>query len=213
MKKIVPEKAPLKNNLKHLRTKLGFSLADVAEKTGYSPQFIHKIETGIRRLNTDSLVRISKGLGCSQSDLLSEHEASAQVPLVGYVGAGAKLSCQNFSGEPLDWIDSKDLGFNSMPAGYALAQVQGDSMLPVASPGDYLLVDTEKMKHGPDIDVLLGKRVIAIAEDGTAYFKILRRGSISGHYLLLSFNSPDIMEDVKLNCAIHVKAVYNREDI
>jgi putative transcriptional regulator len=61
--------------LKKLREGAGLSQNDLARKTGYSPQFIQKIEQNkVKSLTLDAAARFCEALSCKPGDLLEEGE-------------------------------------------------------------------------------------------------------------------------------------------
>jgi len=59
--------------LKQLREATGMSQNDLARKTGYSSQFIQKIEQNkAKSLTLDAAARFCDALGCKPGDLLAE---------------------------------------------------------------------------------------------------------------------------------------------
>jgi putative transcriptional regulator len=61
--------------LKKLREAAGLSQNDLARKTGYSPQFIQKIEQGkVKSLTLEAAARFCESLNCKPGDLLEEGE-------------------------------------------------------------------------------------------------------------------------------------------
>ncbi|MBW4558766.1 MAG: helix-turn-helix transcriptional regulator [Trichormus sp. ATA11-4-KO1] len=61
--------------LKKLREGAGLSQNDLARKTGYSPQFIQKIEQHkVKSLTLEAAARFCEALNCKPGDLLEEGE-------------------------------------------------------------------------------------------------------------------------------------------
>ena len=62
--------------LKKLREAAGLSQNDLARKTGYSPQFIQKIEQNkAKSITLDAAARFCDALGCKPGDLLEEEDS------------------------------------------------------------------------------------------------------------------------------------------
>lgn len=59
------------NRILEIRKKSGLTLADLAEKTGSTPQQIGRLEKGERRLTTDWMNKIAKALAILPEDLMS----------------------------------------------------------------------------------------------------------------------------------------------
>ncbi len=61
--------------LKKLREAAGLSQNELARKTGYSPQFIQKIEQNkVKSLTLEAAARFCEALNCKPGDLLEEGE-------------------------------------------------------------------------------------------------------------------------------------------
>lgn len=75
------------NRIAELRERKGLSQEELAEAVGTSGQQIGRLEKGSRKLTTDWMDRLAPALDVRPRDLLGED----QVPVVGYVGAGAEI--------------------------------------------------------------------------------------------------------------------------
>ncbi len=66
--------AAMENNLLKLRAARGLSLQKLADMTGYSAQYLNKLETGKenKRLNTDLITVLCKALKCTVTELLGD---------------------------------------------------------------------------------------------------------------------------------------------
>lgn len=68
--------------LKKLREAAGLSQNDLARKTGYSPQFIQKIEQNkVKSLTLEAAARFCEALNCKPGDLLEEGEPPKKLTL------------------------------------------------------------------------------------------------------------------------------------
>lgn len=66
--------ALVRTRIRSLRTTLGYSLDEVAERTNLSPSTISRIETGKRTIGLDVLVPLAAALQVSLDTLLEVHE-------------------------------------------------------------------------------------------------------------------------------------------
>jgi transcriptional regulator with XRE-family HTH domain len=64
----------VRNRLRSLRTTLGYSLDELAERTNLSPSTISRIETGKRTIGLDVLVPLASALQVSLDTLLDVHD-------------------------------------------------------------------------------------------------------------------------------------------
>ena len=157
--------------IRHIRTDLGWSQDEMADKTGVSCRTIGNYERGGRIPDADFLARLaSHGVDVlylltgekAPSGSLSVREAAPayriSTPDVEYVyvprydvqasaGSGAVVNDESIVDSlafKRDWI-VRALGLD--PARLALINVAGDSMTPTISDGDLILLDTRPMTH------------------------------------------------------------------
>ncbi|MGK7887037.1 MAG: helix-turn-helix domain-containing protein [Crocosphaera sp.] len=64
----------LGNNIKQLRTSLGLSQEQLAEKAGLHRTYVGAVERGERNVSLDNIIAISRALGVSASTLLKDVE-------------------------------------------------------------------------------------------------------------------------------------------
>lgn len=64
----------LGNNIKQLRTSLGLSQEQLAEKAGLHRTYVGAVERGERNVSLDNILAISRALGVSVSTLLKDVE-------------------------------------------------------------------------------------------------------------------------------------------
>src|SRR3990167_1491006 len=57
--------------LRDIRLSRDMTLEELAEVSGLSPSYLSRLESGSRRLNVDTINRLSDALRCEPSDLLS----------------------------------------------------------------------------------------------------------------------------------------------
>ncbi len=62
----------LGNNIKQLRTSLGLSQEQLAEKAGLHRTYVGAVERGERNVSLDNIIAISRALGISASTLLKD---------------------------------------------------------------------------------------------------------------------------------------------
>ena len=69
----VPERPRRKKTrLRERREAAGMTLFDLAEKTGFHPSTVHKLETGKLRIKDDQFARLANALGCRIADIVEE---------------------------------------------------------------------------------------------------------------------------------------------
>lgn len=164
------------------------SLDDVAALANTSNQQVSHLERGKRRLTLDWMVRLGKALDVPPIALLP----ARRVPVVGYVGGGAKVFA----------IDDAEMGAGALgevevdapldlgPDAVAV-KVRGDSMRPAYRDGDLIFYDR---RLESDFDSLLGEECIVALDDQSKYIKELHRGSQPGRWTLVSHNASPITD-------------------
>ena len=172
----------------------------LAPMVGMAWQTLGKLERGASQLKVHQARRISQALGCDPDDL-EEGAPSRNVPVMGYVGAGAEIF-------PFGDIPERE-GMRQVqcpvgldPAKTIAAEVRGDSMFPI---GDGWLIFFGR-GNGVPYEAVGQMCVVKLAHDGPTLVKHLRPGYRRGRFNLISTNAAP-REDVELDWAALVRAV------
>lgn len=186
----------MKNHLREIRKRAGFTLEEAAEQLGTTHSTLSRIENGTRGLDAKWLSQFSALYRCSTDEILFGPKT---VPLVGKVGAGDQVHLfeDDTSHEQIDWVEAPPDADQ-----YTVAViVEGDSMFP-----RYLNHETIYYRRSETGDPrsLIGREVVVRLADGRTFVKVLRRGSAPGYFTLHSYNAPP-MEDVAIEWAVPVK--------
>lgn len=186
-------------SLRDARKKAGLSQEALGLKAGSGRSTIVKLEKGELPLTEAWAKRLAPFLHVRPSDIW----IAPQIPVVGYVGAGARVYAYD------DRIDSGDtIDRPPMTQGDLLAvEVKGDSMLPLAEEGWHIVYTAEATVD--ENEVLNKVCVVQLDEDESMMVKRVLRGSQPYHYHLSSLNAA-LIEDVKLRWAAVVKAIVPR---
>ena len=186
----------MSRRIRYWRKQRRMTLEQLAARLGTSAGHLHKWETGKVSVNLKRLGEIAAILGVGIVDLV---EDLPRVPVVGSVGAGAKV----------DSIDDFPLGQGHRtaqcptgldPQNTVAVEVVGDSMLPIDE--GWLLFYSRNYDGVPS--EFLGKLcVVQLADEGTRYVKRLQAGRSNGLFNLYSTNAREI-EDVALSWAAPV---------
>ncbi|RKQ68974.1 phage repressor protein C with HTH and peptisase S24 domain [Litorimonas taeanensis] len=127
-----------------------------------------------------------------------------QIPIMGYVGAGAEIHPINDYAKG-DYEDSIIAPFN-VPENAAALLIKGDSMYPEMDDGDILVYSP----HAPfELENCLGRRCVIHTADGQILVKRLKRGSRKGLFNLHSANAP-LMENIEITWAGRVHGTIYR---
>lgn len=124
------------------------------------------------------------------------------IPIIGRVAAGFEGDFdEDFAGDPNSWLDPEP------SEGRIALRIEGDSMVPLAHPGDIAVFGPRQEDPSP----LLNRRVMARLEDGRKLFKVLRKGSNEGKFSLHSLNSSyNPIEDAELLWVLPLERIHIR---
>jgi len=191
--------------LRAARERAGLTLKQAEARTGRAYQSIQKLESGEQKhLTWDWAVRLARAYDCDPRDLMFGAEP-ATVPIVGYVGAGARVYPINDM-PPGHGIDRAPCPRGLDPLRAEAVIVRGDSMLPIDD--GWLLFYARG--DAPPSEVVGHLCVVAVT-DGPTLVKNLRRGYQPGRFNLHSTNAAPI-EDVALDWAARVRAIVAPDD-
>lgn len=176
--------------LRAAREERGLSQSQLSKLIGVPQSAIDRIEKGQSEVSrhTPTLARyFNIGEAARQE---------ATVPMVGYIGAGAEVFPvdDHQKGDGLEMIQAPPGVFQ----GIALT-VRGESMWPRFMDGDVIVIDKTQLA----LVSLIGKTCYVQLDDGRCFLKIVQKGSVPGHWNLISHNAPPI-ENVVIDRAYPV---------
>lgn len=196
--------------LEKARIARGFDTAKAAAKYfGWIYDTYAQHESGLRGIGRvagkyATAYRVSEGWLLTGEG--SGPEDGRQVPIVGYVGAGAVVE-EDFEQVPEGGLEQIAVPF-PLPGDMIAFEVRGDSMLPMYDPGAVIIVYREQRKPLHDY---YGRRVIVKTEDGRRYVKTIMKGE-NGLVSLLSWNASTI-ENVAVIWIGEIFTVFPAEQI
>lgn len=192
--------------------KTGKSLRSIAIEAGVSYEQLKNVRQGrAKTTNADDAVRIAHSFGVSMEEFLAGHLNRSQentISIAGKVGAGAHVPV----------FDAYEKGDGPQvecppglsPHGVVAVEIEGDSMEPLYSEGDFLFY-TRDTHDGVPEDVI-GKRCVCEDADGNGWVKLIKRGTEPGLYHLIALNpDADNQHDVTLNWAAPVRLHWPRD--
>jgi len=155
-------------------------------------------------LNDKTYQKLAAAAGVTVPELLGEMPGQREVPLVGYVGAGAQVHPFDDygKGDGLLMVDAPPDVKESVVA----LEVKGDSMFPAYRDGDRLYYARD---YSFDEAACLNNECVVKITDGATLVKVLLRGSQPGFFNLISYNAPPI-ENVRLDWAAPIQWVDKR---
>lgn len=179
------------------RLKLARGRAGYADATAAARRFGWTISTYLAHENG------SRGFGVDRAKVYAEAfkvnpgwlltgegspASSLKIPVSGYVGAGAVIYPVDESSGPggLEEVD--------LPPGvygdYAAFKVRGDSNYPAYRNNEIIFVK----KDGGPPNEYLNRECVVCTNDGRRLLKTLTPGSKEGHFTLISFNAPPLID-------------------
>lgn len=145
------------NRIKKLRDEFNYTQQDLADKLNSSKSVIGLYESETRKPSLEVLVKLSEIFNCSIDYILCKTDVRnaivhiARIPVLGTVKAGYDWLAEE---NVVDYITLKE-ELPNMEEYYAL-RVTGDSMLPLLSKGDLVIVhDQDDVESGQTAVVLI----------------------------------------------------------
>lgn len=145
------------NRIKKLREEFGYTQQDLANKLNGSKSVIGLYENEMRKPSLEILVKLSEIFNCSIDYILCKTDIKnavinvARIPILGTVKAGYDWLAEE---NVVDYITLKE-NLPNINEYYAL-KITGDSMLPLLSEGDIVIVhDQDDVESGQTAVVLI----------------------------------------------------------
>lgn len=189
-----------RNRVRELRLARDLSLDQLADMAGLTKSALSRIETGDTVMNIDHMRRLAGALAVGEEQLLASASRGREIPVVGFVGAGAQVYPIDEDPEGLRQVACPP---HLDPAVTIAVEVRGDSMFPIVQEG-WLLFYSRKHEIVPAQAV--GALCVVETEDGRVLVKHVSRGPTKGRFNLISTNAPP-SEDVKFLWAARVRAI------
>lgn len=191
-------------------TELGIGQSELARRVGMRQQGIQSIIAGgVERPR--KLRELAISLKTTQEYLLGETDdpSSAagtgsepkEIPLVGYVGAGAEAHFYANGQGPFDLVPAPEGATENTVA----VEVRGESLGPLF---DHWLVFYDEVRS-PVTPDLIGRLCVVGLADDRVLVKLLKRSRTPGYYHLLSNTEPTIT-DVEVAWAAKVRTMMPR---
>lgn len=129
-------------------------------------------------------------------------DTGVEIPVMGYVGAGAEVD-PDFEQVPPDGLDHVTIPF-PVPDDMIAFLVRGLSMMPVYRPGAIIVVYREQKKP---VEAFYGLEAAVRTADGRRFIKTITRGTKPNTVTLTSWNDPTPIEDQRLEWIGEIFAV------
>ncbi|MBI0162203.1 helix-turn-helix domain-containing protein [Bartonella sp. M0283] len=199
-------KRKIDEKLSFIMEATGWRQADLAEKLSVTQACISRWFSGAdpRGEHRDKITEIYNAItGKSEITGNTQTPSKSYVPLMGYVGAGAKIE-PDFGEMPPDGLGVVEIPF-SMPADMVAFRVRGDLMLPVYREGHIIIVYRNQTKP---LEAFYGEEAVVQTSDGRRFIKTIMRGAEGVN--LISWNARP-MEGVKLKWIGEIFAILPRQ--
>jgi transcriptional regulator with XRE-family HTH domain len=152
-------------------------LEDVASLSGYSLQYLSRLERADRRLNVEVAQAIAGALRCSVSDLLGQGEAKT-VLIVGSIESDEAVLSPASGDERVTPPPGAE--------GTSAIRIAGDSMWPVYHPGDLLFFEPSNGVF----ESAIGHECVCTLKDGRRLLKTVHKSERG--YRLSSYKHREI---------------------
>ena len=199
-------KRKIDEKLSFIMEATGWRQADLAEKLSVTQACVSRWFSGAdpRGEHRDKITEIYNAItGKSEITRNTESLSKSYVPLMGYVGAGAKIE-PDFGEMSPDGLGVVEVPF-SMPADMVAFRVRGDLMLPVYREGHIIIVYRNQTKP---LEAFYGEEAVVQTSDGRRFIKTIMRGADGVN--LVSWNATPI-EGVKLEWIGEIFAIFPRQ--
>lgn len=180
------------NFIQAWRKKRRLTQQKLADLLGVDKSTIWRYEKGITSPFNSTVHDIASALDVEPRDLVM---TDTRAPLVGNVGAGETVF-------PLDEDGETILAPPGLQQPVAL-RVTGTSMMPAYRPGDLLFCEMQAVTNHH----LTGRDCVVETEDGRRLVKKVLAGGQKGTVSLLSYETNDVEQDVRLRSAAVVQWV------
>lgn len=180
----------LKNRVKELRKKRGWTLERLAAESGLSITTISRVENHKKGWSPDSLEKLAKALGVSVGELIDASGAWGDAPLLGVIGEGGAIM------PPAN--NKKRVGIKA-PAAFGdliAVAVIDDYLYPRHLSGETLFFSKDTAKP----EDCIGRECWVWLENGSNLLRVVHRGSVTGAFNLFSHNQPPLYDQTIVNC-------------
>ncbi|MBH9987564.1 helix-turn-helix transcriptional regulator [Bartonella sp. W8098] len=201
-------KRKIDEKLSFIMKATGWRQADLAEKLSVTQACVSRWFSGAdpRGEHRDKITEIYNAItGKSEITRNTESLSKSYVPLMGYVGAGAKIK-PDFGEMPPDGLGVIEIPF-PMPADMVAFRVRGDLMLPVYREGHIIIVYRDQTKP---LEAFYGEEAVVQTSDRRRFIKTIMRGAEGVN--LISWNARPI-ENVTLEWIGEIFAVLPRQTL
>ncbi len=199
-------KRKIDEKLSFIMEATGWKQVDLAEKLSVAQASVSRWFAGAypRGEHRDKITEIYNAItGKSEITRNTESLSKSYVPLMGYVGAGAKIE-PDFGEMSPDGLGVVEIPF-SMPADMVAFRVRGDLMLPVYREGHIIIVYRNQTKP---LEAFYGEEAVVQTSDGRRFIKTIMRGAEGVN--LISWNATPL-EGVKLKWIGEIFAILPRQ--
>lgn len=186
------------NRIREWRELRKITLEQLAEATELSAGYLQRMETGGRNVSLKNLRKISEALDVPEKELVP---SAGEVPLVGYVGAGAAMVLFSEGDNPNERVKAPEGATKKTRA----CEIRGESL---GSLFDHWLVYFDDVRDPPDHS-MVGRLCVCGLADGRVLVKKMMAGQLPNTWRLLSNVEPPI-HDVVVEWAARVKQMTPR---
>jgi transcriptional regulator with XRE-family HTH domain len=178
----------MRTRVKEFRESRGWTVAELATRSGLSESQVNRIENDKREPSMESLQALASAFGCEVVDLLATTDAWQHVPMFGIIGDGGCV-------RPYENDDGPQTVKAPAAHGELLALlVESDSLYPRYLRGEIVLIPKTELADCADA---VGKECLVYLPNGKAMLRFVQAGTKPNHFTLVAHNRPP-MTDVSL---------------
>ena len=133
----------IKDNIRLLRTRSGYSQEELGKLLGVSKQAVSMYEQGKRGLESKDIEKLADIFNVDINVIYGRKPSPIKIPVLGYVAAGLPIEAVE------DVLDYEEISPDMLKDGseYFALKIKGSSMEPKISDGDVVIVRVQ-----PDVD-------------------------------------------------------------
>lgn len=181
--------------IRRLRNSRGLTQQGLADRIKRDKSTVWRYEAGRTPIFNDGALEVFQALGLTTQDEILRALSSAEAPMIGAVGAGARIFPAEDDAETIPSPPGLDQPI--------AVRVSGTSMMPAYRPGDILFCENRPVTSQD----IMNRDCIVETMDGRRLVKKVLPGGAPGTVRLFSYETQEAEPDVQLRTASVVRWV------
>lgn len=180
----------MRTRVKEFRESRGWTVADLAQRSGLSESQVNRIENDKREPSMESLQALASAFGCDVVGLLETSDAWQTVPVFGVVGEGGCVS-------PYESDEAQDVRAPAAHGELLALLVESDSLYPRYHRGEIILVQKQVLSDCADG---VGKECLVYLPNGKSMLRFVQAGTKPNYFHLIAHNQPPLYDVALVTC-------------